>query len=155
MAGFPPDAGAGPAPGGAPGAGAPSPDAGGAPPIGSSPATQPVANRGMQAAAIAKLSVVVKQLEMILPALGAGTEAGQAVLKSLNSLAKLIQPGSISPGVEQSAMQDLLLKARQNAPQIAAMRGAQPPGAAGGAPPPGAGGPPPGIAAMMQPQGNA
>lgn len=138
-------------------AGGPSDSAPGGPPIGNSPATQPVANRGMQAAALAKLAVAVHLLESLLPEIGAGSEAGQAVLKALNSLSKHIPDGSISPGVEQSSMQNLILKARQQAPQIAAMRAGQPAGA-GGPPPPGAGGgamPPPGLAAMMAPQGNA
>lgn len=89
---------------------------------------------------------------------GAGSEAGKAVLDSLNKLSKHVAPGSISSGVEQSGLQEMLMKLRQNAPQIAAMRAGQPAGAGG--PPPGGGGapggaPPAALAAMMQPQGNA
>lgn len=130
----------------------------GQPPIGSSPATQPVANRGLQAAGLAKIGVAVKLLESILPMLGAGSEAGSAVLKALNSLSKHVQPGSISSGVEQSALSELQNKARQMSPQIAAMRGAAPAGAGapGGAPPGGApGGIPPQLAQLMRPQGSA
>lgn len=130
----------------------------GQPPIGSSPATQPVANRGMQAAGLAKVQVAVHILESVLPMLGAGSEAGKAVLDSLNKLSKHVAPGSISSGVEQNGLQEMLMKLRQNAPQIAAMRAGQPAGA--GQPPapggaPAGGGIPPQLAAMMQPQGNA
>lgn len=131
--------------------------AAGMPPIGSSPATQPVADRGMQAAGLAKIQVVVKLLESILPMVGAGTDSGKAVLESLSKLAKLIQPGSVSPGVEQSALSGLQNQNRQQAPQIAAMRAAA--GGPGmGQPGPSGGQPqiPPGLAAMMQrPQGSA
>lgn len=123
----------------------------GQPPIGSSPATQPVPNRGLQAAGLAKLGVVVRQLEQILPVFGAGSDAGKDILKALNGLSKHVQPGSVSSGVEQTAMQELLMKARQNAPQMAAMKAAQSGGAPGGAPPPAApGGIPPQLAAMLQ-----
>src|ERR1700761_3251123 len=104
-------------------------------PIGSSPATQPVANRGMEAAGVAKLGVAVRLLEQIVPMLGAGSDAGRAVLESLNKLSKHVPSGSQSPGIEQSALQELMNKARQAAPQIAAMRAAQ----QGGGMPPGAG----------------
>lgn len=131
----------------------------GQPPIGSSPATQPVANRGLQAAGLATLSVVVRLLtEKVLPSLGATSEAGRDVLKALTSLSKHVTPGSVSTGVEQTALTALQNASRQAAPQIAAMRAAQP--AAGGAPPPpggAAGGPqiPPQLAALLHPQGNS
>jgi hypothetical protein len=141
--------------------GAPGAASQGQPPIGSSPATQPVPNRGLQAAGLAKLGVVVKQLEGLLPVFGAGSDAGRDVLKALNSLSKHIQPGDVSQGVEQSALQELMTKLRQNAPQIAAARAAGQGGAPGGAAPqpggaPGGGAIPPQILAMMQkPQGQA
>lgn len=139
--------------------GTPGSDPSGQPPIGSSPATQPVANRGLQAAGLAKLQVVVKQLESLLPVFGAGSEAGKAVLESLNKLAKHVQPGSVSPGVEQNALQELMMKLRQGAPQVAAMKAASMGGAGGAPQAPGAGGQPqipPQLAAMMaRPQGSA
>lgn len=130
-----------PAPAGGP-QGSPAAAASGQPPIGSSPATQPVANRGMQAAGLAKVQVAVHILESVLPMLGAGSEAGKAVLDSLNKLSKHVAPGSISSGVQQSSMMEMMNKLRQNSPQMAAAKGAAPAGA-------GAGGPPPGLAALM------
>lgn len=148
-----PEAGGMPPPGAAP------MDTGDKAPIGSSPATQPLSNSGIQAAGLAKLSIAVKLLETIIPMLGSGSEIGKAVLDTVNKLSKLVAPGTVSPGVEQSALSDIQNKARQNAMMVAAARGAMPAGA--GSPPPGAGGapggmmPPPGLAAMMQPQGSA
>lgn len=100
--------------------------ASGQPPIGSSPATQPVPNRGLQAQGLAKLSIVVRQLEQLLPVFGAGSEAGRAILDSLNKLSKHVQPGSISSGLEQSALSELQNKLRQNAAMQAAGKAAAP-----------------------------
>lgn len=94
----------------------------GQPPVGSSPATSPVPNKGLEAAAMAKLGMIVRQLEQIVPLLGAGTEAGRDVLKSLTSLSKHVPPGAVSPGVEQSAMQKTMMQMKQQTPQIAALR---------------------------------
>lgn len=88
---------------------------------------------------MAKLGLVIRQLETIVPLLGAGTEAGRDVLKALTSLSKHVPPGAVSPGVEQSAMQQMQMKMKQQTPQIEQMRAAlmqQKPG--GGAPPAGA-----------------
>lgn len=88
---------------------------------------------------MARLSMVVRQLEQLVPLLGVGTEPGRDVVKALNSLAKHVPPGAVSPGVEQSAMQKMLLQQRQNGPQIAALRAAMgsqgKPPAAGATPP--------------------
>lgn len=125
----------------------------GQPPIGSSPATQPVANRGLQAAGLAQLQVATNILERVLPMVGAGSEAGKDILGALNKLSKHISPGSISSGVEQSALQNMLMKARQEGPQIAAMKAAAMQHGAPSASPQ----IPPGLAAQMmqQPAGNA
>ena len=126
----------------------------GQPPIGSSPATQPVPNRGQEAAGLAKLGVAIRVLESILPMVGSGSEVGKDVLKALNSLSKHVPVGSQSSGIDTSALQEMLMKARQMQPQIAAMRAAQGGGQSGAAGAPGGGGdgamPPAGLAAMMQ-----
>jgi hypothetical protein len=110
-----------------------------------SPAMQPVANRGMEAAGMARLGLIVKLMEDTVPMLGAGSDAGQSLIKALSSLSKHVAGGSQSPGVEAAAIQNLQNQARQNAMRIAAMRAqAQGQGA-------GAGGPPT-IPPPMQPQ---
>lgn len=86
---------------------------------------------------MAKLGLIVRLLEQIVPLLGAGTEAGKDVLKSLTTLSKHVPPGAVSPGVESSALQKLQMMQKQQTPQIAAMRAAmaQKAGGGGEAPP--------------------
>lgn len=106
----------------------------GAPPADvTSPETMAVPNAGMEAAGLARLNMVVRMLEEVLPMFGAASEVGQTVLKSVTSLAKHIPAGSMSSGVEQTAMQGVMNSARQQTPIIAALRarmsgqGQQPP----------------------------
>lgn len=97
----------------------------GQPPFGSSPVSQPTPNKGQEAAGLSRLAVIVRLMSETLPLLGAGSEPGQALLKALNSLAKHVPPGSVSPGVQQSTMERLAQQQKQMGPQIAAMRGSQ------------------------------
>lgn len=69
--------------------------------------------------------MVVKQLEQIVPMVGAGSPIGEAVLKALQSLAKHVPPGAVPPGVEQSTMQQAMQRQRQNATLMAAMQAAR------------------------------
>ena len=111
----------------------------GQPPTGASPATSPSANRGREAAGLAKLSMVVKQLESLIPDLGVASDAGRAAAEALLKLAKHIPAGSIPSGVENAQMQKMQAQRAQNAPMIAAMRaGGAGAGGAPGAAPPGA-----------------
>lgn len=96
----------------------------GQPPVGSSPATAPVPNKGLEAAGMARLGLIIRQMELVVPLLGAGTEAGRDVLKALTSLSKHVPPGAVSPGVEQSAMNQVQMKMKQQTPQLAQMRAA-------------------------------
>jgi hypothetical protein len=59
---------------------------------------------------------------MVIPALGASTEIGKDVLKSLSTLSKHVPPGSASQGTEASAMQKLMLQQKQQAPMLQAMQ---------------------------------
>ncbi len=94
----------------------------GQPPFGSSPVSQPAADRGREAAGMSRLGVIVRLMEETVPLLGVGSEPGQAMLKALNSLAKHVPPGSVTPGVQQSTMQRLMQQQQQMGPQVAAMR---------------------------------
>ena len=88
---------------------------------------------------MSRLSVIIKLMEETIPLLGVGSDAGKALVKALNDLAKQVPAGSVSPGIQQSTMERLLQQQKQAGPQIAAMRAAtagQQPGA--GAQPPGA-----------------
>lgn len=120
---------------------APAPAAGagtspGQPPFGSSPMTPPVPHRGLEGKGMALVSQAKKLLEEAIatPGLGAETEIGQAVLKSLQMIGKVLPEGTVSPGMENAGMQQFMLQARQQNPiqNIIAALGQ----GGGGAPPP-------------------
>ncbi len=120
--GAPPQAGAGTMPG--------------QPPFGPSPTTMPTPNRGHQAAGLAQVAVAVRILEKALPMLGAESEPGGIVMKTITNLAKLVPQGSTSQGVENQAMQGLMQQQKQEQPMLQVMRSmgqggaGQPPGGA-------------------------
>ena len=90
-----------------------------------------------------ELGVVVKQLEKILPQLGAGSEAGQAVLKALNSLVKFVPAGSVTPAAQKNSIEAQQRNLAQNNQQMQALKQRMMQGQGGGA----AGGQPGGQAA--------
>ena len=91
----------------------------------------PVPNRGIEAAALARLSILTQALQMTLAQLPAGSDLARDIRDAVSKLAKHIPPGSFSPGVQMTEAQRQLMQQRQMGPQIAAMRGtqmSQPPG---------------------------
>ena len=111
----------------------------GSPPVvGAGGATMSTQNRGLQAAAIAQLTHAIRIMEKALPMLGVETEMGKDVMSSLSKLSKHIAPGGGSPGVEQSALQQMMMQHKQDQPMLQALRaqGQGQPGGGGGAPPP-------------------
>ncbi len=52
-----------------------------------------------------KLGVIVKQMEAALPELGAGSEAGQALLKALSALVKFVPAGSVTPAAQKNSIE--------------------------------------------------
>ena len=82
----------------------------------------PTPNRGLQAAALAQVQQAVRILEKALPMLGVGTEQGKDVMKALTTLSKHIPAGSTSPGVESSALSQLLGQQRQDQPLLQMLR---------------------------------
>lgn len=69
--------------------------------------------------------------------LGASSAEGKEVMRALTNLSKHLPPGSVSPGIEQTAMQNFMSQQRQAAPQQAILSqmaakqgGAAPPAAA-------------------------
>jgi hypothetical protein len=105
--------------------------------------TPPVPHRGLEGKGMALVSQAKKMLEEAIatPGLGAETEVGQAVLKSLQLIGKVLPDGTVSPGMENAGMEQFMLQARQQNPmqQIIAALGQH----AGGAPPGAAPAPPP------------
>ena len=88
------------------------------------------------------MGVVVKQLEALLPEVGAGSDVGKAVLDSLNKLVKFVPNGSVTPAAQKNSIEEQQRKMAQNNQQMQAvqqMRQRMAQGAGGGA---GAGGPP-------------
>ena len=98
----------------------------GQPPTGSSPATGPTQNVGYQAAGMAKLALVVKGLEAILPMFGASSEPGQDILEAIKRLAKHIPPGSVGQTAQNNTAQNMALKQQQMAPMMAAQAANRP-----------------------------
>lgn len=125
-------------------AASPPPGGQGGPPMGVSPASGPTPNKGYEAAGLQKIGMIVKQLEQLIPLLGASSDAGGAALKALNSLAKFVPAGSVTPAAEKNSAEQMMMQAVKNNQQMQAMKQG---GAPGGAPP---GGPPQGM-----PQGAA
>ncbi len=87
-------------------------------------ATAPGQNRGLEAAALARLAVYAQGMATILAVLPVGSDASRDVREALNKIAKHVPPGGASPGVQMSEAQRNLMQQRQQGPQIAAMRAA-------------------------------
>jgi hypothetical protein len=94
------------------------------------------------------LSLVAEAKRMLekaisMPGLGAETEVGQAILKSLENIGKVLPDGAVTPGMQTAGMQQWMMQGRRDNPMNAIMAALGGGGAGGGAGAPGAGGPPP------------
>ena len=69
-----------------------------------------------------ELGVIVKALEKILPQLGATSDAGQAVLKALNSLTKFVPAGSVTPAAQKNSIEAQQRGMAQNNQQMQALQ---------------------------------
>jgi hypothetical protein len=89
-------------------------------------ASMPTPNRGLEAASLVRLAVLVQALQTaVLPTLSAGSDAARDVREAINKLAKHVPPGAVSEGVKMSESQRQLMQQQQMRPQIAAMRAGQ------------------------------
>lgn len=79
-------------------------------PFGSTPATGPTPNRGYEAAGLQRLGSVVKQLEELIPLVGAASEPGREVLKALGILVKLVPAGSQSPAAQRNNIEQMAMR---------------------------------------------
>ncbi len=105
------------------------------PPFGQTPATGATPNKGYEAAGLQELGVIVKQMEKILPQLGASSDPGKAVLDCLNKLVKFVPAGSVTPAAQKNSIEAQQRAMAQNNQQAQAVqqmrqRQAQPQGAA-------------------------
>ena len=92
------------------------------PPFGSTPATGSTPNKGYEAAGLQKLGVVVKQLESLLPEVGAGSDIGKAVLDALNKLVKFVPSGSVTPAAQKNSIEAQQRQMAQNNQQMQAVQ---------------------------------
>ena len=104
-------------------------------PFGASGATQPTPNKGYEAAGLQQLGMVIQQLQDLLPKVGATSDVGQAVLKSLTSLAKFVPAGSVTPASQKNQIEQMAQKQQQNNQQMQMLAQQRQQGAAGGAQP--------------------
>ena len=129
---------------------APAPQPGGQPqqpPFGSTGATAPTPNKGYEAAGLQELGVVVKQLEKLVPMMGASSEPGKAVLDALNKLVKFVPNGSVTPAAQKNSIEAQQRNMAQNNQQMQALQAMRQKMAQGGGAPGGAAGGPPGMGA--------
>lgn len=96
--------------------------AGGQPPFGVSSATSPTPNKGLEAAGLQKLGLVVKQLEEMVPMFGAASEPGKAVLKALSDLVKLVPSGAVTPASERNNIEQMASRNTQQNQQMQALK---------------------------------
>lgn len=103
-------------------------------PFGTPNATGPSPNLGYEAAGLQRLGSIVKQLEELIPLLGATNDAGKACLDALNKLVKFVPPGSVTPASERNQIEQMMMRNTQNNQQMQALRAA-PMGQPAAAPP--------------------
>lgn len=83
-----------------------------------------------------RVGVLVKQMTDILPMVGATSELGQAIMKSITALAKHVPPGSNSNAAEKNSIEKMAIQNQQNGAMQQQMK--QPGGAPGAGAPGGA-----------------
>jgi hypothetical protein len=66
--------------------------------------------------------MAVKQLEMLVPMLGSGSEVGKDVLKALNMLVKHVPVGGASPAAEKNQIEQMAMQNAQRSQQVQQMR---------------------------------
>ena len=92
------------------------------PPFGSSPATGPTQNKGQEAAAVKIVAVATDGLLLAVQLVGANSESGRVILESVQKLAKLVPPGSVSGADKMKVMQSLAMAAQKQGQQMSQMR---------------------------------
>ena len=86
----------------------------------------------------------MKQLESLLPEVGAGSDIGKAVLDALNKLVKFVPSGSVTPAAQKNSIEAQQRQMAQNNQQMQAVQQMRQKMAQGGQ---GQGGGQPGMAA--------
>lgn len=91
-------------------------------PFGTTSATGPTPNRGLEAAGLQRLGLVVKQLEEMVPLFGASSDVGKAVLDALNKLIKHVPSGSVTPASQRNQIEQMAMRNVQSNQQMQAVR---------------------------------
>lgn len=71
----------------------------------------------MEAAALQRVGVVIKQVQDIMQMVGAGSEPGKDLLKALNILVKMVPSGNVSNASERNMLEQSLMRNTQNGQQ--------------------------------------
>jgi hypothetical protein len=113
--------------------------------------TAPTPNRGMQGEGLSLVAEAKRMIEksIKMPGMGAETDIGQANLKWLAAIGKVLPEGTVTPGMRDAGMQQWMMQGRRENPMAAIIAALQGGGGAGGAPggaPAAAPAPPPGGA---------
>ena len=103
-------------------------------PFGTSSMTGPTPNKGYEANAIQRVSLLVKQMAEILPQIGATSDLGQALMKAMQGLSKHVTPGTSSNAAEKNAIEKMAITNQQNGQMQQQLKQAM--GPQGAAPPP-------------------
>jgi len=82
-----------------------------------------------------RVGLIVKTMTDMLPLVGATSELGQALMKSISSLAKHVPTGSTSSAQDRNSIDEMQRKNAQQTATMQQMRGGG--GAPGGGMPPG------------------
>ena len=93
-----------------------------APPFGSTPATGATPNKGYEAAGLQKLGVLLKQMEGILPEVGAGSDVGKVLLDCMTKIAKFVPSGSVTPAAQKNSIEAQQRSMAQNNQQMQAIQ---------------------------------
>lgn len=89
----------------------------------------------MEAAALQRVGVIIKQVQDAMQMVGAGSELGKDLLKALNILVKLSPAGNVSNASERNMLEQSLMRNTQNGQQQAMLKQSQQQKPAAGQPP--------------------
>lgn len=71
----------------------------------------------MEAAALQRVGVIIKQVQDVMQMVGAGSEPGKDLLKALNILVKMVPSGNVSNASERNMLEQSLMRNTQNGQQ--------------------------------------
>jgi len=111
----------------------PQPPQDGMPPMGNSPATSPTPNAGEDAQAMQHAALILDAATELLPRVKVTSPTGEALMKFIQAMSKIVQPGSVSPAGKQNQLDQMQRNNVQQGQQLSMVRQQeQQPPAAGG-----------------------